>query len=142
MIEDGKTARQLYAELKAAPTRRRFGFGRRAAVLNIDVQCAYTQPGTYVTAYETNPRQIDHINAVDLASKPYFGLDPVGPPIWEIGGETGPPCGPPAGPHPHTLLNTDNKRHTPIGAHANPTHLPPPPPRPDPPVAEPGTEPF
>ncbi len=64
MIEEGKTARQLYAEMKAAPTRRRFGFGRRAALINIDVQCAYTQPQTYVTAYETDPRQIEHINAL------------------------------------------------------------------------------
>ena len=67
MIEDGKTARQLYAEMKAAPTRRRFGFGRRAALVNIDVQCAYTQPQTYVTAYETDPDQIAHINALATA---------------------------------------------------------------------------
>lgn len=67
MIEDGKTARQLYAELKAAPTRRRFGFGRRAALINVDVQCAYTQPETYVTAYETDPHQIAHINALAKA---------------------------------------------------------------------------
>lgn len=64
MIEDAKTARQLYAELKAAPTRRRFGFGRRAALVNIDLQCAYTQPGTYATAYETDPRQIEYVNAL------------------------------------------------------------------------------
>jgi len=69
MIEDGKTARQLYTELKSAPTRRRFGFGRRAALVNIDVQCAYTQPGTYVTAYETDPRQIEHINALARAMR-------------------------------------------------------------------------
>ena len=67
MIEDGKTARQLYTELKAAPTRRRFGFGRRAALVNIDVQCAYTQPDTYVTAYETDPLQIAHMNALAKA---------------------------------------------------------------------------
>lgn len=67
MIEDGKTARQLYTELKAAPTRRRFGFGRRAALINVDVQCAYTQPETYVTAYETDPRQVEHINALAKA---------------------------------------------------------------------------
>jgi len=67
MIEDGKTARQLFAELKAGPARRRFGLGRRAALVNVDVQCAYTQPGTYVTAYETDPRQIEHINALAAA---------------------------------------------------------------------------
>lgn len=62
MIEDGKTAPQLYAALKAGPARPRFGFGRRAALVNVDVQCAYTQPATYVTAYETDPDQIGHIN--------------------------------------------------------------------------------
>ncbi|MBK1658525.1 isochorismatase family protein [Paracraurococcus ruber] len=64
MIEDGKTARQLYAALKAAPPRARFGFGRRAALVNVDLQCAYTQPDTYVTAYETDPRQVEHVNAL------------------------------------------------------------------------------
>jgi maleamate amidohydrolase len=64
MIEDGKTARELYLALKAAPPRARFGFGRKAALINVDVQCAYTQPGTYVTAYETDPRQIAHMNAL------------------------------------------------------------------------------
>jgi maleamate amidohydrolase len=62
MIEDGLTARQLYAALQAAPPRRRFGFGRRAALVNVDVQCAYTQPATYPTAYETDPDQIGHMN--------------------------------------------------------------------------------
>jgi maleamate amidohydrolase len=64
MIEDGKTARELYLALKTAPPRARFGFGRKAALINVDVQCAYTQPATYVTAYETDPRQIAHINAL------------------------------------------------------------------------------
>jgi maleamate amidohydrolase len=67
MIQDGKTARQLYTDLMATPTRRRFGFGRRAALVNIDVQCAYTQPATYVTAYETDPLQIAHMNALAKA---------------------------------------------------------------------------
>ena len=64
MIEEGKTARQLFAALQAAPTRRRFGFGSRAALINVDLQCAYTQPASYVTAYETDPRQIEHVNAL------------------------------------------------------------------------------
>lgn len=64
MIEDAKTARQMFAEMKAAPARRRFGFGRRAALVNIDLQCAYTQVGTYATAYETDPRQIEYVNAL------------------------------------------------------------------------------
>ena len=64
MIEEAKTARQMFAEMKAAPARRRFGFGRRAALVNIDLQCAYTQVGTYATAYETDPRQIEYVNAL------------------------------------------------------------------------------
>ncbi len=62
MIEDGQTAQQLFAALKAAPARKRFGFGRRAALVNVDVQCAYTQPAAYPTAYETDPDQIGHMN--------------------------------------------------------------------------------
>jgi maleamate amidohydrolase len=69
MIEEGKTARQLFAALQAAPTRKRFGFGTRAALINVDVQCAYTQPATYVTAYETDPRQIEHVNALAAACR-------------------------------------------------------------------------
>jgi maleamate amidohydrolase len=62
MIEDNRTARQLYAALKEAPPRRRFGFGKRAALVNVDLQRAYTEPATYATAYETDPRQIEHVN--------------------------------------------------------------------------------
>ncbi|MBE9607139.1 isochorismatase family protein [Acetobacteraceae bacterium H6797] len=62
MIEENKTARQLYAALKAGPQRKRFGFGRKPALVNIDVQCAYTQPSRFVTAYETDPNQIAYMN--------------------------------------------------------------------------------
>ena len=61
MIEDGRTARALYADLRAE-RRPRFGFGRRAALVNVDLQCAYTQPAAYRTAYETDPEQIAHVN--------------------------------------------------------------------------------
>jgi nicotinamidase-related amidase len=57
-----KTARQLYAEVKANPTRRRFGFGARPALVNIDLQKAYTAVGEFVTAYETDPKQLDYVN--------------------------------------------------------------------------------
>ncbi|SDB18279.1 isochorismatase family protein [Belnapia rosea] len=63
MIEDGRTARQLYAALRAE-ARPRFGFGQRAALVNVDVQCAYTRPADYVTAYETDPDQILHMNSL------------------------------------------------------------------------------
>ena len=64
MIEDGRTARQLFEALRTAPPRRRFGFGRRAALVNIDLQCAYTQPAHYPTAYESDPAQIAHVNVL------------------------------------------------------------------------------
>jgi nicotinamidase-related amidase len=57
-----KTARQLFEEVKARPTRPRFGFGRKPALVNIDLQKAYTAVGEFVTAYETDPRQIEYVN--------------------------------------------------------------------------------
>jgi len=57
-----KTAREMYEALKAAPPRARFGFGAKPALINVDLQCAYTQPGTYVTAYETDPKQAAYVN--------------------------------------------------------------------------------
>jgi maleamate amidohydrolase len=63
MQDSTLTARQLYAALKAGPRRRRFGFGRRAALVNIDLQCAYTDLAAFpATAYETDPRQMEHVN--------------------------------------------------------------------------------
>lgn len=57
-----KTARQLYEELRARPARARFGFGDKPAIVNVDLQCAYTRVGEFVTAYETHPRQLEHVN--------------------------------------------------------------------------------
>ena len=57
-----KTARQMYAEIKERPTRPRFGFGRKPALVNIDLQKAYTAVGEFVTAYETDPKQMDYVN--------------------------------------------------------------------------------
>jgi nicotinamidase-related amidase len=57
-----KTARELFEGIKANPTRRRFGFGRKPALINVDLQNAYTRPGEFVTAYETDPKQIQYIN--------------------------------------------------------------------------------
>ncbi|WP_228114503.1 isochorismatase family protein [Stenotrophomonas sp. MYb238] len=58
------TARQYWEQVKANPNRARFGFGRRPAIVNIDVQRAYTDLAAFRTAYETDPRQIEHINAL------------------------------------------------------------------------------
>jgi maleamate amidohydrolase len=62
MVSDGKTAKQLFDELMANPARRKFGFGQRAALVNVDFQNAYTRIDRYKTAYETDPRQIEHVN--------------------------------------------------------------------------------
>lgn len=59
-----KTAREIWAEIKANPKRARFGYGRKAALVNIDFQCAYTRVDEFKTAYETDPRQIEHVNAL------------------------------------------------------------------------------
>jgi nicotinamidase-related amidase len=57
-----KTARELFAEIKARPTRARFGFGRKPALVNIDLQKAYTAVGEFGTAYETDPNQLVYVN--------------------------------------------------------------------------------
>ncbi len=64
METSDKTARQLYEEAKANPSRPRFGFGRKVAVVNIDLQKAYTQPSEFKTAYETNPKQMEYVNRI------------------------------------------------------------------------------
>jgi maleamate amidohydrolase len=63
------TARQLYAQIKANPTRAKFGFGSKAALINVDLQKAYTAVGVYKTAYETDPRQLDYINGLSRACR-------------------------------------------------------------------------
>ena len=62
MQTSDKTARQLFEDAKANPTRKRFGFGRKPALINVDPQKAYTCVGEFATAYETDPKQLDHIN--------------------------------------------------------------------------------
>jgi nicotinamidase-related amidase len=61
------TARELYEQIRANPTRARFGFGRRCALVNIDLQKAYTRTDLYKTAYENDPRQIEHVNRLARA---------------------------------------------------------------------------
>lgn len=56
------TPRQYWEKVKANPNRSKFGFGRRPAIVNIDVQRAYTDLGAFKTAYQTDPRQIEYIN--------------------------------------------------------------------------------
>ena len=56
------TARQMYEQAKANPTRKKFGFGRKPMLINIDLQCSYTRVDEFVTAYETDPKQLDYVN--------------------------------------------------------------------------------
>lgn len=62
-----KTAREIYQEVKSTPARAKFGFGKKAALVNVDPQKAYTSVGEFKTAYETDPRQMEYIN--DLSKK-------------------------------------------------------------------------
>ncbi|MEZ5561708.1 MAG: isochorismatase family protein [Gammaproteobacteria bacterium] len=54
--------RQYWAQIKANPARSKFGFGRRAALINIDLQRAYTDLASFKTAYQTDPRQLPLID--------------------------------------------------------------------------------
>ena len=68
MEQSTLSAREVFTALQAAPPRRRpFGFGRRPALLNIDVQHAYTRPAEFPTAYETDPDQVAYIDRLAAA---------------------------------------------------------------------------
>lgn len=68
MIEDSRTARQIFESVIANPARRKFGFGEKLAIVNVDFQQAYTRIDKFATAYETDPRQIEFVNIIsDLA---------------------------------------------------------------------------
>ncbi|WP_419760243.1 isochorismatase family protein [Acidisoma sp.] len=68
METSGKTAREMFAELRADPRRRRFGFGVRPMLVNVDWQNAYTAVDEFVTAYDNDPRAFDYVNELaDLA---------------------------------------------------------------------------
>lgn len=64
MERSEQTARQLYEAVRANPTRKRFGFGHRPAVINIDLQKAYTCVGEFATAYVTHPQQLEYVNTL------------------------------------------------------------------------------
>ena len=64
MIHDDRTAQQIFEEVMANPARRKFGFGTRLAIVNVDFQQAYTRIDRFVTAYQTDPRQIEFVNQI------------------------------------------------------------------------------
>ena len=85
-----KTARQMYEALKKSPDANRYGFGKRPMLINVDLQCAYTQPGTYVTAYENDPKQTEYVNQLAaLARQKHY------PVVWTYVAfmESGEDCG-------------------------------------------------
>jgi maleamate amidohydrolase len=59
-----KTAKEIFYEVQANPARKRFGFGKKAVLVNIDPQKAYTRTDLFKTAYETDPKQMEHINTL------------------------------------------------------------------------------
>ncbi len=70
MVREEKTARQLFEQVKANPTRAKFGFGSRVAIVNVDFQQAYTRPDLFPkTAYVTDPDQITHVNRISAAAR-------------------------------------------------------------------------
>ena len=69
MIEDGKTARQFFEAVMANKARASFGFGQKAAIVNVDFQQAYTQLEMFATSYQTDPNQIEYANSLSAAAR-------------------------------------------------------------------------
>lgn len=84
------TARQLFEAIREKPTRPRFGFGRKPILVNVDLQNAYTRVGEFATAYETDPRQLEYVNALAKSFRAH-GL----PVVWTYVAymESGEDCG-------------------------------------------------
>jgi maleamate amidohydrolase len=70
MVRENKTARELFEAVRANPTRARFGFGARLAVVNVDFQQAYTRPDLFPkTAYVTDPDQVKYVNQISRLAR-------------------------------------------------------------------------
>ncbi len=69
MVSDGRTARQIFEEVMAKPSRKKFGFGEKLAIVNVDFQNAYTRIDEFSTAYETDPRQIEYVNRLSALAR-------------------------------------------------------------------------
>lgn len=69
MICDGQTARALFDAVMANPARKKFGFGEKLAIINVDFQQAYTRIDMFPTAYETNPKQIVYVNQISALAR-------------------------------------------------------------------------
>jgi len=70
MKTSAMTAREIFEEVMANPARAKFGFGVKAAVVNVDPQKAYTRPDLFPkTGYITDPRQMEHINTISTLAR-------------------------------------------------------------------------
>ena len=69
MVLSNKTARQIFDEIRNNPSRKKFGFGSRMAIVNVDPQKSYTRPDLFKTAYITDPEQMNHINNISKAAR-------------------------------------------------------------------------
>lgn len=69
MLCEDKSARQLFEDVLANPARKKFGFGEKLAIVNVDFQQAYTRIDMFKTAYETDPRQIEHTNTISRLAR-------------------------------------------------------------------------
>lgn len=69
MVSDDRTARQIFNDVMSNPARAKFGFGERLAIVNVDLQNAYTRLDEFKTAYETDPRQIEHVNHISRLAR-------------------------------------------------------------------------
>ena len=63
------TPRQYWEQVKANPKRARFGFGKKAAIINIDLQRAYTDIDSFDPAYPTHPPPIAFVPALSATAR-------------------------------------------------------------------------
>lgn len=63
------TPRQYWDQVKSNAHRAKFGWGQKPALINIDLQRAYTDIDAFPTAYETDPKQLDYINQLSDAMR-------------------------------------------------------------------------
>ncbi|MEC9375129.1 MAG: isochorismatase family protein [Pseudomonadota bacterium] len=63
------TPREYWKQVRKNPNRSKFGFGKKAAIINIDLQRAYTDIKKFKTAYQTHPDQIHYINKISSLAR-------------------------------------------------------------------------
>ncbi len=68
MVQSNQTARELFEEVMDNPARKRFGFGQKLAIVNVDLQKAYTS-GEFKTSYQTDPRQLEYIDRISAQAR-------------------------------------------------------------------------